>query len=83
MENKEKLMMYYNQPVNAFAFLKLLKGQCIRAELHIPVVGTYYYSGLAEDVMDYLDASIAENEYMRILGMSIDDGVPTFRIYGR
>ena len=84
MKNTEKIKAYYNQEVNAFAFLKLLDGeQNIRVELHIPVVGVYRYEGTKAQVMDELDASIAENEYIHIVKMTIENGVPVFTAYSR
>ena len=84
MKNAEKMKMYYNQDVNAFAFLKLLDdGQEIRVYLHVPVVGIYTYEGTKAEVMDRLDSCMAENDRITIVKMVIEKGMPVFTAFSR
>ena len=84
MKNTDKLTTWYNQEINAFAFLKLIKEPMFSLfkvakepkvifVLHIPVVGKFTYAGTPEEVMNKLDESLAENEYTHIVNVTIAD----------
>lgn len=73
MKNTDKLTQWYNQEINAFALLKLYKDAYVKFKLNIPVVGKFTYEGTAEEVMDALDASIAENDRIHVVAFMIAD----------
>ena len=84
MKNTDKLTQWYNQEINAFAFLKLVKEPInalfkvtkepkVICRLNIPVVGKYTYTGTPQEVMNALDASLAENDRIKIVAVDIAD----------